>query len=634
MDIIKGGVISMSQDKSDIQIMKPIEYFQLYWSDFVSALVSKDYDDVHLDSPRMLLNEIISEIQYNKFKNKENIAYFRNTLSDWNKQDEIFKSIVGPEVTNALNHYFNAERQKILMEICYHIIKELDENNYVDKLIDGLQHCIENNEELTLDARQIIRHYAQLLVAEFVSKGYDLQDIRETSYDIPGVIRVAGGDVVQAPDDFFDINRKQYSSEEEYYEAVRERIERRSTVEMIQPIRDWYHREPKDAYLLMSISSIKGVKEVNIGDVIIYSPNIRKFVNTKYRCSLEEESGYPKLCAAIPVKYIGLQTAIKDAKRKMDRVFELLSVYYYTDKVFEYDKGHYYVVQNGVQLAESMSNSETDIRNTNDFYRHAMAVNMDVLNNDHEAIDTLYHKINQHPDEATSNRLNNALHWCRKANTARTNEEKLLDSWFALEGLLKVPDDVRGCVTDNTDNKIDYVHKVAIAAWGQRLYCDKCWRVFFDMWMRVHTIKILKLSDDMLKKSGLNVKEGETYMMSNFISCAEDLMSCVTDEILKDKLWEISMYYKNADNYKKEIARLKNNILNIYRYRNLIVHNAVLPTESTEFYASLIYRICREVTGAVIRKCTETDCTLEQALLQLIINYQNFEAKLKENKAI
>ena len=65
-------------NNSDIQIMKPVEYYQLYWTDYVSTLVSKDYDDVHLDSPRMLLNEIISEIQYNQFKNKENIDFLHN----------------------------------------------------------------------------------------------------------------------------------------------------------------------------------------------------------------------------------------------------------------------------------------------------------------------------------------------------------------------------------------------------------------------------------------------------------------------------------------------------------------------------------------------------------------------------
>ena len=114
-------------NNSDIQIMKPVEYYQLYWTDYVSTLVSKDYDDVHLDSPRMLLNEIISEIQYNQFKNKENIDYFRHALSEWIKKDDVLKSIAGLEVTNALSHYFNPQKQKMLIEVCYHIIKKLDE---------------------------------------------------------------------------------------------------------------------------------------------------------------------------------------------------------------------------------------------------------------------------------------------------------------------------------------------------------------------------------------------------------------------------------------------------------------------------------------------------------------------------
>lgn len=624
----------MNQKGEIIQAMKPVEYFQLYWSDYVSTMVSKNDDDVHLDSPRMLLYEIISEIQYNKFKNKENIDYFRQTLSDWVKQDTVLRSIAGTEITNALSRYFNAQKQKMLMEVCHHIIRKLDENNYVDRLIDGLQQCIEANEELTYDVRTIIRQYTQLIVAEFVSKGYDLQDIRETAYDITGVIRVGGGEVAQAPDSFFDIDIKQYPSKQAYYEAVRERITRRNITEILQPIRDWYHREPKDAYLLMSISSIKGINDVSIGDVIIYSPNVRKFVNTKYHCALEEESDYPRLCAAIPVKYIGLQTAIKEAKRKMDKVFELLSVYYYTDKVFEYDQGHYYVVRDGEEIAESMSNTEAGNRPANDFYRYARALNMDVLNNDQEAIDALYNKINKHQDEATANRLNNVLHWCRKANTSRTNEEKLLDSWFALEGLLKVSDEVKGCIVDKPEDKIDYLHKVTTSAWGRRLYRDKCLRVYYDMLMRIYSIKVLNIPEEIMEKSGLKVQEGDTYKVSEFINCAEELMGYVNDEMLKDRLWEVSRYYKKADNYKKEITGLKYKILNIYRYRNLIVHNAVMPTESTEYYANLIYRICREVTGSVIRKCTDTSCTIEQALLQLAIDYQKFESELKENRAI
>lgn len=618
----------------DIQEKKPMEYFQLYWVDYVSNLVSKDYEEAHLDSPRMLLYEIISEIQYNKFKNKENIDYFRTALSAWHKQDAVLKSIAGAEITNALSRYFNPQKQKMLMEVCHHIIRKLDKKDYADRLIDDLQHCLETSTELTLDTRKTIRQYTQLIVAEFVSKGYDVEDIRDCTENIPGVIQVIDGKVAIAPDEFLDININQYSSKEAYYEAVRERIEHRNIAEMLQPIRERYHQEPIDAYLLMNISSIKGINEVSIGDVVIYSPNVRKFVNTKYRCPLEEESDYPKLCAAIPVKYIGIQSAIKEAKQKMDKVFELLSIYYYTDKVFEYDKGHYYIVKDGEELARSASRSEKGANIHDDFYRYAMATDMDVLNTDQEAIDTLYRKINQHPDEATAIKLNNALHWFRKANAASTNEEKLVDGWSALEGLLKVDDDVKGCIVDKTDNKIDYYHKIVAAAWGWRLHRNKCLHVYYDIWSRIHFLKVLNLPEELSERSGLNVQPGEAYKMQEFVRCSEELTSYVNDEMLKDQLWEVSQYYKNTDNYKKEIARLKNDILNIYRYRNLIVHNAVMPTESTEYYASLIYRICREVTGSVIRKCTNANCTVEQALLQLVIDNQNFESKLKEKTVI
>ena len=98
--------------------------------------------------------------------------------------------------------------------------------------------------------------------------------------------------------------------------------------------------------------------------------------------------------------------------------------------------------------------------------------------------------------------------------------------------------------------------------------------------------------------------------------------------MLRDRLREVNQFYSSIDNYRKEIQRLKNNILNIYRYRNLIVHNAVVPKESTEYYARLIYHICRQIIIALLRKCTDGNITIEQAMLQIMIDYQGYEASL------
>ncbi len=76
----------------EIRCEKPIQYFQWYWIDYINALLDKNNIDTCMESPRMLLNEILSEIQYNKFRNADNIKIFQTKLSDWKKKISIKKS--------------------------------------------------------------------------------------------------------------------------------------------------------------------------------------------------------------------------------------------------------------------------------------------------------------------------------------------------------------------------------------------------------------------------------------------------------------------------------------------------------------------------------------------------------------
>lgn len=613
---------------AEIRCQTLVEYFQSYWVDYIAALIERGNIELCVESPRMLLHDILLEIQYNKFKNKDNIAYFQNQLREWYEKDRVLKSISGIDIQNALQHYFVEKHQRMLEEICQKILVDLDRNDYFDKLHGELLQYLETHQDLNDETKGVVRTYARLLIAEFVSKGYDLQDIQGVSHEIPGVAQLGKGMVVSAPDNFMELRRNQFPSDEAYYKAIADRIEKRSVVEIITPIRESYHREPDDVYILMGLSYIKGVSEVCIDGVIIYSPKVRKFVTGEYECPLEKETLYQKLCAAIPVKYYGMYSAIKEAKRKMDGVLEMLSIYYDSEKNIEYDLGEYFVVKDGVSIAESMSRSEKGMRKEDDLYIHARAMNMDIIRNDKDNITLLYQGLYNIHDKSTSERLKNALHWCRKANTALTDEEKLLHSWFALEGLLTVPDDIKECIAPNASGKVDEIKAIAVAILGQSIFRDKCLIAYSDMMWRLEHQKWIQIPEEIKHNAGLDLKIGDHYRFGDFVCNAEELSKHISDEMLKDRLKEVSQFYSSIDNYRKEIQCLKNNILNIYRYRNLIVHNAVVPKESTEYYARLIYHICRQIIIAMLRKCTDGNITIEQAMLQIMIDYQGYEALL------
>lgn len=609
---------------------KLVEYFQIYWVDYVASLLDGDNLDEHLESPRMLLNDIISEIVYNKFKNNENVQYFKNELSKWYKNDTALKLISGTDIQNALKHHFHETHQKILLEICKKILADLDKYNYVDKLFDGLLEHLEHYQEITSETKEYVRIYTKLIIAEFVSKGYDLQDIKNYSYDIPGVIIVAGGEVISAPNTYLDIRKKQFSSEESYYKAVANRILLRNNAEILTNIKNRYYDKPIDAHIIMGLSYIKGVSEVNVGSVTIYSPMVRRFVKVSDGCSIEKESCYQNLCAAVPIKYVGLHGAIKQAKHKMDEVLEMLSIYYDKEDSIKYDLGEYYVVKDGNIIAESHSRAEKGMRNIDDFHIYAKAIHVDVLNNDQDDISALFQKLQSLSDETTKIRLKNALHWCRSANMAMTNEERLLHSWFALEGLLTVSEDVKACLTSSHFGKIEEIKSIVIAILGKSIFKEKCLAVYSEILWRLQNTPCLNIPEDIMEHAGLNIAVGDKYQFDRFVRCAEELSNNISDELLKDKLHKISQFYKSIDCYDNEIRRLMSNIQNMYRYRNLIVHNAIISVETTQYYTQMAYRICREVIGKLLKLCTDSNITIEQAILRLIIDYQCYYSNLPE----
>ncbi len=149
------------------------------------------------------------------------------------------------------------------------------------------------------------------------------------------------------------------------------------------------------------------------------------------------------------------------------------------------------------------------------------------------------------------------------------------------------------------------------------------------MLWRINEHGLNYLSADLMNRSGLAVKPGEKYRFEDFIRCSEEVMGQVHDELLKDKLYAVSQFYTSIKNYDKTIQKLKD-LQNVYRYRNMVVHNAVVPINSMEYYAKLIYIISHYVVYTMLQKCTKENISIEQALLQSEIKYQHFYRELPE----
>ena len=103
----------------------------------------------------------------------------------------------------------------------------------------------------------------------------------------------------------------------------------------------------------------------------------------------------------------------------------------------------------------------------------------------------------------------------------------------------------------------------------------------------------------------------------------------MNDDIAKDELADMRAFYQSDEGIKEKEKRIKEDLLLIYRLRNMIVHNAALTSVNITFYA----QEARFIAQRVIRYVMDNACgnkALEEIVLGAKLNYQVFLMNLDE----
>jgi hypothetical protein len=92
----------------------------------------------------------------------------------------------------------------------------------------------------------------------------------------------------------------------------------------------------------------------------------------------------------------------------------------------------------------------------------------------------------------------------------------------------------------------------------------------------------------------------------------------------------------NGDGIKKKEKEIYNDILLIYRLRNLIAHNAVYPRYLIDIYANKAQSISGSIIRFLIERYRTSNCGLDEILIdvssiydEFILNIDNEILKLK-----
>ena len=95
------------------------------------------------------------------------------------------------------------------------------------------------------------------------------------------------------------------------------------------------------------------------------------------------------------------------------------------------------------------------------------------------------------------------------------------------------------------------------------------------------------------------------------------------------ELAQMETFYQNEEGIKEKTNQLCDDLLMIYRLRNMIVHNAALSCVNLSFYAREVMFIAQRVIRYVIDKAGG-EKSIEEIVLEAKLDYQVFMANFNE----
>ena len=610
-----------------LPIKTPLEYWIKYWEHYIRQLENKKEINIGLTGPRLILEELVAEVQYNN-DNKRNKEFFRTQIIFWKNEDKAFGQLFSQELHELLQNYSDNVR---IQALCSTIIDKMNQGCYFDSLLNNLQNVVSSAKELSYTTKCKINRYTELVVSEFVSHNFSLSDIGSLPKHLPTIICEEGGHIVIAPDEYCGVKTTDYQSEEEYHTVLEKVIEERSLPERVEEIRQYFHKDKGDFLVLIAVNGIKGQVDFTIDGVNFYSPSLKKYINDNTFNELEtDENANIRVLAAILVKDCSPQTAIGIASNRLQKVLGVMTTCLDPYLPFTYNEKEIAVLKDGSPVVFSMMSIHKNFEDPDWKRKHDYILSMDVSRIT-DCLEQIHKRCSYDSSiDNTSQILSAATYWYKRGRETEKGEDKLLYSWIAIEGMLSVDQNISDTIIDIPKScKIDLIQFIAEAVVMKSRFYNN-WRImYFNLRQSIeYDDNFYDISEEAISRTGLMVKAGEKIPRSYFINGLSYIEKTINDEIKKNEIHKLSSFYKNKNGFNRCMEQLQNDILMIYHLRNLLVHNAYCPQNIIDIYARKASFIAESIICKLQAGYAETSMSINELLMDLSTQYKTFLTNL------
>ena len=605
----------------------PLKFWLRYWNESVSDFTKLDKFDLHLDNPHFLIEDVLSEIEYNSFQNSDNRQYFKSALGKCLKNDTAFASLCRTQCALALKDWDSS--RVYIRTLCQEMLQGINEK-YVDTIIDKLIEIVDGSETLTPSIKRQICKYSDLLISELIAQGISAEDISSFLKEDEVVIDAAGN-VIVAGDSFHEFSKDSFSTEEEYHETIETYLNNRNAKEYLGNLRKQYLKDSKEGYVLLRIKGVKGKTNFTFQGVHFYSVDSITYIKDSHSFSDIEkpQEDFEFINLAVPVKHKYFNSSIDYALSKATEVLDFLSLDLDATKKISIDRKDISLVIDGHECGST--HDRTEDSSFGEFMNRIESIN---LSNIQEEISGISLNSHNHIAENDLRKISNAVHWYNKAKTAERDEDTLLYSWIAIESLLKTNSDVQEAIISEHGkrNTLSIIQEICS---GIMLH-NKFYTYAFNYYSYIirsttHHDNYFDIPSDIIAKANLYHKERGIMIISRFFNHLNEIKDNVNSEILKHELEELDEFYSSVDKQKNYIKKIKNDLLLIYRLRNLISHNATYSRTQTKLYGYKARVICGNLIQAIRHHCQKYSISVNEAIVRLHTDHLQFMANIEHN---
>lgn len=604
----------------------PLKFWLRYWDESVSDFTKLDKFDLQLDNPHFLIEDILSEIEYNSFQNSDNRQYFKSTLGKCLRNDPAFASICSTQCALALKDWDSSPIY--VRSLCQEMLQCINEK-YVEAIINELIEVVDKSETLTSSVKRQICKYSDLLISELIAQGISAKDVSSFLKEDEAAIDEAGN-VIVAGDSFHGILRDSFSAEEEYHEAIKTYLNNRNAKEYLENLRKQYLRDSQEGYVLLRIKGVKGKTNFTFQGVHFYSVDSITYIKDSHSFSDIEKprEDFEFINIAVPVEHKYFNSSLDYALSKATEVLDFLSLDLDATKKISIDRKDISLVIDG-HACGSKHDRTADLA----FGELMNRIESIDLSNIQEDISGISLKSHNHIAENDLRKISNAVHWYNKAKTAERDEDTLLYSWIAIESLLKTNSNIQEAIIPEHGrrNTLSIIQEICS---GIMLH-NKFYTYAFNYYSYIisgttHYDNYFDIPSDIIEKANLYHKERGIMIISQFFYHLNEIKDNVNSEILKFELEELNEFYRSVDKQKTYINEIKNDLLLIYRLRNLISHNATYSRTQTKLYGYKARVLCGNLIQAVRHHCQKYSISVDDALVRLHTDHLQFMATIEQ----